>query len=270
MTKVTVGLPVYNGADSINEALDCLLNGTYQDIQIVVSDNASTDDTAKLVNKYCMLDDRVILHRQPENIGPVGNFRFVAEKAKTPYFAWRAHDDITDHSYIERLLQKLQSNNHAALVAPYTVTSKLKGDRHRPFSPRLTGKKTAGVSYLPKAEAGWFYGLYRTEIAQKAVAFSDDFYPHVWGWDFAVILYAAMHGGIIGCNDVRFIHQLHSPPADTYKFSKEKFRTIAADFSRAGLHLSGQKQLSGKDLIVYKYNLWRMILRRVVRPGKMI
>lgn len=270
MTNVTIGLPVYNGADTIGEALDCVLNGSCRDVRIIVSDNASTDNTASIVEDYCQRDDRISLHRQPQNLGPVGNFRFVAEQAKTPYFAWRAHDDITDEHYIEHLSGAILNNNRAALVAPHTVTSKPKGDRHRPFAPKLTGKQTAGIFQLPKAEAGWFYGLYRTEIAQQASAFSHTHYLHVWGWDFIIILYAAVHGGIIGCNDARFIHRLFSPPSDTYNFSKQQFRKITTDFYKAGLQLAEQKQMSGTELVRYKYFLWRMILRRVVRPKRMI
>lgn len=265
MSDVTIGMPVYNGADTIKEALLCLLEGTYQDIKIIVSDNCSDDDTAAIVKQIAEKDSRVTLFEQSENIGAVGNFRFVAEQAQTPFFAWRAHDDISDHHYIERLRNVLLENEKAALVAPFTVTSKQKGDKQRPFSVKLNKGKTANISSLPKAEAGWFYGLYRTEAAQQGVRYTKDHYPHVWGWDFMVILNALLTGGVVGCNETRFIHRLNGPPTNNYKFSKRELRQIAKDFHKTGEKLARQRNHSGMKFFAFKIQLWRLILRRVVR-----
>lgn len=270
MNDVTIGVPVYNGADTIREALLCLLEGTCQNIKIIVSDNCSDDDTVAIIKKIAGKDSRVTLFEQSENIGAVGNFRFVAEQAQTPFFAWRAHDDISDHHYIERLRNVLLENEKASLVAPYTVTSKLKGDKQRPFSLKLPMGKTANISSFPKAEAGWFYGLYRTEAAQQGVSYTDNNYPHVWGWDFMVILNALLTGGVVGCNETRFIHRLHGPPADSYNFSKHKLRQIAKDFYKTGEKLARQRHFSRMEFLVLKIQLWRLILRRIVRLPRML
>lgn len=265
MSNVAVGMPVYNGADTIEEALRCLLDGTYRDIEIIVSDNNSTDGTAEIVSKISAEDGRVTLFQQPTNIGPVGNFRFVAEQATSTHFLWRAHDDVSDCDYVEKLLAKLKEVPAASLAAPHTVTSKLKGDKPRPFKPRLSDQQTAKWCMAPKAEAGWFYGLYRTQTAQEAVAYTHKNYPHVWGWDFLVVLYALLGGGVLGCNDTRFMHRSHGRPTNHYNFSKQHLKRIAMDFFAVGTALAEAKGLSGAALLIFKVRLWQLILRRVAR-----
>nr|WP_319388768.1 glycosyltransferase family 2 protein [uncultured Cohaesibacter sp.] len=270
MKQVTIGIPVFNGAATIEEAITCLLEGSYKDIQIVVSDNCSTDNTVSIVKTIAARDERVKLFQQTDNIGPLANFRFVAQKATSPFFAWRAHDDLSDPFYIEKLLNALSENPRASLCAPHTTTSKIKGERHRPFTPKLTGSATAEWHHFSQAEAGWFYGLYRTPVAKKAVVFTADFYPHVWGWDYVVILIALMNGGVIGCNEAHFVHRIMNASTGAYAFSKRQLRQIAVDFYRTALAAEQLNPLYWGQRQVLKAKIWHLILRRVVRLGRLI
>lgn len=66
---LTVGMPVYNGALSLAFALDCLLAQTYKNFQIIISDNASTDETREICELYQEKDKRISYHRQEKNMG---------------------------------------------------------------------------------------------------------------------------------------------------------------------------------------------------------
>jgi glycosyltransferase involved in cell wall biosynthesis len=90
---VSVGLPVYNGAPFIERALDSLLAQDFDDLEIVICDNASEDSTAKICTAYAERDPRIRFHSNPENLGLVRNFNRTFELSRGTYFKWAAHDD---------------------------------------------------------------------------------------------------------------------------------------------------------------------------------
>lgn len=92
--SVSIGMPVYNGAQYIREALDSLLSQTFTDFELIISDNASTDDTQSICAEYARCDPRIRYFRQIKNKGAVANFRFVLDCAKADLFMWAAYDDL--------------------------------------------------------------------------------------------------------------------------------------------------------------------------------
>ena len=76
---ISVGMPVYNESKWIEQSLDSLLAQTFQDFELIISDNASTDGTWSTLQEYAARDARIVLHRQPENRNALINFQFVLE-----------------------------------------------------------------------------------------------------------------------------------------------------------------------------------------------
>jgi glycosyltransferase involved in cell wall biosynthesis len=111
---VSIGMPVYNGARFIQEALDSVLAQTYADFELIISDNASTDGTEAICRKYASKDTRVTYIRQPANAGSCSNFNYVLEHARGTYFTWLAHDDCLDPSFLDVMVRYL--NEHADVV----------------------------------------------------------------------------------------------------------------------------------------------------------
>ena len=81
--QLTIGLPVFNGAATIRDALDALLGQTYRDFILIISDNRSGDGTAEICREYAARDARIRFIQQPENLGPAMNFRYVLFEART-------------------------------------------------------------------------------------------------------------------------------------------------------------------------------------------
>jgi glycosyltransferase involved in cell wall biosynthesis len=107
---VSIGMPVYNGAKYIRKALDSLLTQTFDDFEIIISDNASTDSTESICQEYLQRDSRIRYIRQPENMGGAWNFRFVFEEARGTYFMWAAADDMWSPDWVERLLDNFSED----------------------------------------------------------------------------------------------------------------------------------------------------------------
>lgn len=108
--RILIGMPVYNGAQYIPEAIESILNQTFSDFQLLISDNASTDQTREICGEYVERDNRVLYYRQKDNLGMVGNFNYVAQCDVAEYFKWAAHDDILKPDYLQRCIDLLDAN----------------------------------------------------------------------------------------------------------------------------------------------------------------
>src|SRR5580698_5675373 len=83
---VTIGMPVYNGARYLEEALRSILNQTYRDCELLISDNASTDATESICRRYAAEDGRVRYLRNERNLGAAANYNRVIHLASGRYF----------------------------------------------------------------------------------------------------------------------------------------------------------------------------------------
>lgn len=105
--RVSIGMPVYNGAAFLRESLDSLLSQTYGDFELIISDNASTDETEPICRSYAAGDPRVRYQRQEENRGATWNFNHVFELARSEYFKWAAYDDLHHPTFLARCVEVL-------------------------------------------------------------------------------------------------------------------------------------------------------------------
>ena len=80
MPRLSVGLPVYNGEGYLAESLEALLGQSYEDFELIISDNASTDGTADICRRYAKQDSRIRYIRQPRNIGCAPNHNYLVAR----------------------------------------------------------------------------------------------------------------------------------------------------------------------------------------------
>jgi len=109
-TLVTVGVPVYNGEKYIRETLKSIVNQTYKNIEIIVSDNVSDDNTVKIVKKLMKEDNRIKLNINSENLGFSGNLNKLIELSNSEYIAIYHADDIYEKNIIEEQVKHLKEN----------------------------------------------------------------------------------------------------------------------------------------------------------------
>lgn len=118
---ITVGLPVYNSERYIKQSLDSLLAQTYSAFVLVISDNASTDNTAQICRQYAAADSRVRYFRNDVNIGNPRNFNRVSELTTTRYLKWSTADDFWKPTFLERALEIMEHDSSIALCYPQAV-----------------------------------------------------------------------------------------------------------------------------------------------------
>lgn len=112
--KITVGIPVYNGEKFIAKTLDSILNQTYKNLEIIVSDNGSSDKTVEIVTEYIKKDRRLKLNQNVENLGYSGNLNKIIELSDSEYIAIYHADDIYEATIIEEQVKFLQENKELA------------------------------------------------------------------------------------------------------------------------------------------------------------
>ena len=104
---VSIGLPVYNGENFIEKTLKCLINQSYKNIEIIISDNASSDKTEEICRYYLKFDKRISYFRNKINKGASWNYNFVFHRSKGTFFKWAAHDDLISLLFIEECVKEL-------------------------------------------------------------------------------------------------------------------------------------------------------------------
>lgn len=104
-------MTTYNGERFITESIETLLNQSFSDFSLFISDDASTDGTRTICEMYAKKDPRVTYYRQEKNIGMFPNFKFVLDKATGDYFMWASHDDLWEKDFIKVCVANIEQKN---------------------------------------------------------------------------------------------------------------------------------------------------------------
>lgn len=108
---ITIGFPVYNDKRFVARALESLLAQSFQDFELIISDDCSTDGSALVCEEYAKKDARIRYVRQAHNIGISRNMEFLLKLADRKYFMWAANDDLWHVDFIKNLVLELENNN---------------------------------------------------------------------------------------------------------------------------------------------------------------
>jgi len=125
---VSVGMPIFNGARYAPAAIDSVLAQTFGDWELVICDNASTDDTESLCRSYAQRDPRIKYFRNPENLGAHPNYGLAFARSQGRYFKWAAHDDYLDPNALARCVAVLDAHDDVVVAYPRVVDVAPEGD----------------------------------------------------------------------------------------------------------------------------------------------
>ncbi len=119
--RLSIVLPVYNGENYLEESLDGLLGQSYEDFELVISDNASTDSTAGICRRYAKQDSRIRYIRQPRNIGLAPNRNFLVSQVKGELYKEASHDDLWARDLLKCCVEALDEHPQAVLAHCWTA-----------------------------------------------------------------------------------------------------------------------------------------------------
>lgn len=118
--RLTIGLPVYNGERYLGAALESILGQSFDDFELIISDNASADGTPAISRSFAARDPRVQYRRNARNVGLSGNFNLLVPLAHGRLFKWATSDDQLRPGYLEACVAALDADPSVVLAAPKT------------------------------------------------------------------------------------------------------------------------------------------------------
>jgi len=189
---ITIGIPTYNRAALLVRAIHSARAQTYTNLEIIISDNASSDETEGLCRSLMNSDSRIRYVRQTENIGAAGNFNCVLVQARGEFFMWLGDDDWLDLDYVENCLDVMRHDAALVLVSGYAKYYRRSVYAYdgRFFSVTDRAGCLRLLSYYTTVmDNGVFYGLFRTSAIRNLRISS------VLGGDWHFIAEALIVGG---------------------------------------------------------------------------
>ena len=198
--KVTVCIPTFNRAGYLREAIQSVLNQTFTDFELLVSDNASSDNSAEVVASFT--DPRVRYHRHVENIGMGANFRACTELAQTEWIAFLSDDDLFQPDHLERAFGALSTYPQSVY---YACAIEMFGDCPTEIRrPAALTHVVEPLTYYAPAHAVDFLGLenpgFLNTIVCRTHAFKKDLFwgkPHFVHMDVLVMTQLMAQGGFV-------------------------------------------------------------------------
>jgi glycosyltransferase involved in cell wall biosynthesis len=119
--RLSVGIPDYNGHNYLADSIESLLGQSYEDFELIISDNASTDDTADICRRYEKQDSRIRYFRQKHNIGGAPNHNFLVEQARGELFKWASDDDLYARDLLKLCVDALDEFPDVVLAHSWTA-----------------------------------------------------------------------------------------------------------------------------------------------------
>ena len=121
---VSIVLPVYNGSDHISESVNSILRQTYQNWELIIVDDCSTDNTSEIIENFAKSDSRIHVLHNEQNLKLPMTLNVGFAEAKGDYFTWTSDDNMYRLNAIERMIDALEENSGVDLVyADYTVVN---------------------------------------------------------------------------------------------------------------------------------------------------
>jgi GT2 family glycosyltransferase len=210
--RVSIGMPVYNGAEFLAEALDSWLAQDCGDFELICCDNASTDDTPRILADYAKRDPRIRVITRPQTVIAWENYNGLVPEARAPVFTWTACDDLREPGFLRLLLKGL--DDHPDAVLAYGLT-RLFGDPRREQRHTTTIDDTPGeeptalgrtIAMLRSRQWYVIYGLIRTDVLRKTRLFV---HPMGFNADVGLCLELATHGPLHAVREVLLHFRLH-------------------------------------------------------------
>jgi glycosyltransferase involved in cell wall biosynthesis len=244
----TIGIPVYNGEAYLEEAIRSALAQTASDLEVVISDNASTDRTAEICNDYAQQDSRVRYFRNPRNLGAAPNYNIVCANARGRYFKWLAHDDRILPSYVAKTTRVLEERTDAVLCNSVVAYIDGKGQPIGLYNTRLSQADAPS----PSARFSWmvlrshscvdFFGMFRRSALAGSLQHGS-----FHGADRALLAQMALRGRLI---------QLPAPLVQMREHENRYTRIRRGKDTRAVWHDARLRGLRGR----VNFPTWRLYL----------
>ena len=247
--KVSLGIPVYNESRFLKKTIDSLLNQTYSNIEIIAIDNASTDNSFRILEEYSNKDPRLKIFKNDKNIGLSNNFNLLVSKSSGEYFGWIGAHDIYNKDYIEKMVSKIIKNNNSSVV--FSNVSKIDSDNKIIINKKETGFQLLNnnkfirllkIPWLIKGSGDIVMGMFEVDKLKKTDLFSKSV---LWA-DVFLVYQLASTGKIIRINEVLRSRRYFREDEREFDSWELKYKTLTERFR-------GPREIGDSKPSIYLY-----------------
>ncbi len=247
--KVSLGIPVYNESRFLKKTIDSLLNQTYSNIEIIAIDNASTDNSFRILEEYSNKDPRLKIFKNDKNIGLSNNFNLLVSKSSGEYFGWIGAHDIYNKDYIEKMVSKIIKNNNSSVV--FSNVSKIDSDNKIIINKKDTGFQLLNnnkfirllkIPWLIKGSGDIVMGMFEVDKLKKTDLFSKSV---LWA-DVFLVYQLASTGKIIRINEVLRSRRYFREDEREFDSWELKYKTLTERFR-------GPREIGDSKPSIYLY-----------------
>lgn len=207
--KVSIGLPVYNGERYLADTVQTILAQSLTRIELIISDNGSTDGTESICRDIAQLDSRVRYFRQDSNRGAAWNYNHVFALSRASYFKWAAHDDPIEPTFLARCVHLLDTD--PSVVTAFTAVKRIDEQGHvisiKPPAVRTDGPTAAQRFHATLVGVPFeaVFGVIRREVLQRTALIGS--YANS---DEVLLRELTLHGRLVQIPDPLFHSRDHA------------------------------------------------------------
>jgi len=231
---VSIGLPTYNGERFIRQSLDSLIEQDYENFELIISDNASTDKTPEICKEYVSKDPRIKYYRNERNLGAIANFKRVFELSSGEFFMFASDHDLWDKTFISRCVEVLTEDPSVVLCSSNTALIDQNGKILETISDEYLDNRNIDRPYLRFHKFIWesknyniIYGVMRREELKRTRIFIPTIGP-----DILLLAELSLIGKFAIIPETLYYRRLNHPGEDKKQRIKRYIRELAPDMER--------------------------------------
>lgn len=221
---ICVGMPVYNGEPFLAEAIESILGQSVGDLELIISDNASTDGTQEICRSLAARDARIRYMRQTANLGASENYNAVFRNSRSQYFKWASSNDVCHPDFLAKCLAALREHPDVVLCYPHTrvfVDDPVAGSDFQDGFDASDDDPCRRFAQVVR-RLGYnnvMNGLIRSEVLRKTKPMKPYF-----GSDIVLMAELALHGKFLEIPEFLFFRRLSEKSATHFKSKQELVR----------------------------------------------
>jgi glycosyltransferase involved in cell wall biosynthesis len=229
---ISVGMPIHNEERFLAESLESLLSQSYPNLEILISDNASTDGSARICGDFADRNDNILVHRFDTNQGAVANFRNVLDRAQGDYFMWASGHDLWSPDYIQRCFEAIRDRPDSVLA--FGSTSWV-DDQGRPHRKESGWTDTRGMHAIARYMVVYWGNMNPVLGLIRTSALRDCKFRETAGADLVILTQLALAGDFVHADKTSWSRREFREETDySDKLKRYKSQHYGLDRSRLG------------------------------------
>jgi glycosyltransferase involved in cell wall biosynthesis len=263
--KVTALVPCYKSADFVGRTLDCLAAQTWRNLEILIGEDKSPDDTLAVVRAFAASRPNVRVLERETNLGWLRNSNDLMAHATGELMFFAFHDDLYASDYVEKLVAALRRSPQAIMAFSDVELTELDGTRRRWDYVAMDGVSGSFANAMVMGRKGpnWAVpnrGLFRAEAFRRIGGIKPNHYGE-YSADWTWLLHMALLGDFVRVPEV-LCEKFYKPGSISRQWSKTREQNAA--LRRAGVRVAGASELPAHQRLLLMASIrWSPQLRSI-------